>query len=68
VYIPYVKGVSEKFKCIGKHYDIGPSSKLNTVRHSLMKTRPERDPQQMAHCIYSIVNVADAALAKQADI
>jgi hypothetical protein len=33
---------------------LGPSSKLNTLRSSLMKRRSERDPQQMAQCFYSI--------------
>jgi hypothetical protein len=34
-----------------------------------MKTRLERDPQQTAQCVYSIhVNVAEATLAKQADL
>jgi hypothetical protein len=30
VYIPYVKVVSEKLKCIGIRYSIGSSLKLNT--------------------------------------
>jgi hypothetical protein len=31
LYIPYVKGGSEKFKCIGNRYNIRRSSKLNTL-------------------------------------
>jgi hypothetical protein len=55
VFIPYVEGVSEKFKCIGNRYNTGTIFKTeHTLRSSLMKTRLERDPQQMAECIYSI--------------
>jgi hypothetical protein len=49
VYMPYVKGVSEKFKRIGNRYNIRTIFKTkHTLRSSLMKTRPERDPQQTA--------------------
>jgi hypothetical protein len=45
VYIPYVKGVSEKFRRIGNRYSIRTIFKTkHTLRSSLMKTRPERDP------------------------
>jgi hypothetical protein len=55
VYIPYVKGVSEKFKRIGNRYNIRVIFKTkHTLRSSFMKTRPERDPLQTAQCIYSI--------------
>jgi hypothetical protein len=55
VYIPYVKGASEKFKRIGNRYNIRTIFKTkHELRSSLMKTRPERDPQQTARCIYSI--------------
>jgi hypothetical protein len=55
VYIPYVKGVSEKFKQIGNQYNIRTIFKTkHTLRSSLMKTRPERDMQQMAQCVYNI--------------
>jgi hypothetical protein len=55
VYIPYVKGISEKFKRIGNRYNIGTIFKTkHKLRSSLMKTRPERDPQQTARCVYSI--------------
>jgi hypothetical protein len=55
VYIPYVKGVSEKFRRIGNRYNIRTILEIKrTLRSSLMKTRPERDPLQMAQCICSI--------------
>jgi hypothetical protein len=54
VYIPKVKGVSEKFKRIGNRYSRPILKYKHTFRSSLMKTRPERDPQQTAQCIYSI--------------
>jgi hypothetical protein len=52
MYIPYVNGVSEKLKHIGMNITLGRSSKLNTHLGILMKTRPERDLQEMAQCIY----------------
>jgi hypothetical protein len=55
VYIPYVKGVSDKFKRIGNQYNIRTVFKTkHTLRSSLVRTRPKRDPQQTAHCVYSI--------------
>jgi hypothetical protein len=54
VYISYVKGVSEKFKCIGNRHIRTIFRTKHTLRSSLMKTRPERDPLQRAQCIYSI--------------
>jgi hypothetical protein len=55
VYIPYVKTVSEKFKPIGNRYNTRTIFETkHTLRSSLMKTRPERDPLQTAQCIYSI--------------
>jgi predicted GIY-YIG superfamily endonuclease len=55
VYIPYVKGVSEKFKRIGNQYNIRTVFKTEHIlRSSLVRTRPKRDPQQTAHCVYSI--------------
>jgi hypothetical protein len=56
VYIPYVKGVSEKFKGIGNRY-IRTIFKTRHTLSSLMKTRPKRDSLQMAQCIYSIPRV-----------
>jgi hypothetical protein len=55
VSIPYVKGVSEKSKCIGNRYNIRMIFRTkHTLRSSLMKTRLERDLQQMAQCDSSI--------------
>jgi hypothetical protein len=55
VYIPYVKGVSEKFKRIGNQYNTRTFFKTKHIlRSSPMKTRPERNPQHRAQCIYSI--------------
>jgi hypothetical protein len=54
MYIPHVKGVSEKFKYIKNRYNIRMIFKTkHTLRSSLIKTRPERDLQQMAQCICS---------------
>jgi hypothetical protein len=50
-----VKGVSEKFRRIGNRYKIRTIFRNeHTPGRSLMKTRPERDPQQTAQCVYSI--------------
>jgi hypothetical protein len=52
--IPYVKGISEKFKRIGNCYNIRTIFKTkHTLRETLMKTRPMSDSQLTAHCIYS---------------
>jgi hypothetical protein len=55
VVIPYVKGISEKFKRIGNRYNIRTIFKTNhTLRDTLMRTRPMSDPQLTAQCIYNI--------------
>jgi hypothetical protein len=55
VSIPYVKGVSENFKCIGNQYNIRTVFiTKHTLCSSLVRTRPKRDPQQTAHCVCSI--------------
>jgi hypothetical protein len=54
VYIPYVKGASEKFTRIGNGYNIRMIFKTERTLSSLMKTRLERDPQQMSECVCSI--------------
>jgi hypothetical protein len=42
VYVPYVKGVSEKFKLIGNPYNVRTIFKTeHTLKNSLTKTRPE---------------------------
>jgi hypothetical protein len=54
VHIPYVKGVSEKFKNIGNRYNITTIFRTKrTLQSSLMKTRPETDLQQTTQCVYS---------------
>jgi hypothetical protein len=55
MYIPYVKGASELFKCIGNQHNIRTIFRTkHTLQSPLMKTRPERDPQQTAQRVYSI--------------
>jgi hypothetical protein len=55
VYIPYVKGVSEKSKRIRNRLHIRMIFKpKHTLKSSLTKTRPERDPQQTAQYVCSI--------------
>jgi hypothetical protein len=70
VYIPYVKGVSEKFKRIGNRYNIRTIFKTkHKLRSSLMKTRPERELQQTARCVYSIpCECGKVTLVKQEDL
>jgi hypothetical protein len=63
VYIPYVKDVSEKFKHIGNEYNI--RTVFKTKHNSLMRTRPRRDPQQTARCVYSIPCVYDRSYIGQ---
>jgi hypothetical protein len=55
VVIPYVKGISDKFKRIGNRYNIRTIFKTKyTIRNALMRTRHMSDPQLRAHCIYNI--------------
>jgi hypothetical protein len=55
VIIPYVKGISEKFKRIGNRYNIRTVFRTeHSLRSSLMKTRPKRCPLKTAHCLCSI--------------
>jgi hypothetical protein len=50
-----VKDVSEKFKWIGNRYNIKTIfGTKHTFRSLLMRTRPQRNPQQTAQCVYSI--------------
>jgi hypothetical protein len=52
---PCVKGISEKFKCLGNHYNIRTIFITQpTLRGSFLNTRPERNLQQTAHCICGI--------------
>jgi hypothetical protein len=51
----YVNGISERFKRIGNRCNIRKIFKTKRIlRGSLMKTRPERNPQQKAQCVYSV--------------
>jgi hypothetical protein len=52
--IPYVKGISGKFKRIGKRYIRTIFKTKYTLRNTLMRTRPMSDPQLTAHYIYNI--------------
>jgi hypothetical protein len=55
VIIPYVKGISEKFRRIGNSVNVRTIFKTKrTVRGTLMKTGPVRDAQQKKQCVYSI--------------
>jgi hypothetical protein len=55
VYIPYVKGTSEKFKSVGSRYSIKTILKAkHTFSSPLMETRPERFPQQVAQQVHGI--------------
>jgi hypothetical protein len=56
VVIPYVKGISEKFKRIGNKYNIKTIFKTkHTLRNIFIRTKPDTKSQlQIRHCIYSI--------------
>jgi hypothetical protein len=70
VYIPYVKGISEKFRCIGNRYNIRTIFKTkHKLRSSLIKPgqREIHNRQQGASTAF-LVNVAEVTLVKQADL
>jgi hypothetical protein len=55
VNMPYIKGISEKFRRIGEWYNIKTLFKTRqTLRSMLIRTRPNREVQDMRQCIYSI--------------
>jgi hypothetical protein len=55
VIIPYVRGISEKFRRIGNRFNVRTIFKTkHTLRGTLMKTGPVRDAQQTKQCVYSI--------------
>jgi hypothetical protein len=55
VIIPYVKGISEKFRRIGNCFNLRTIFKTkHTLRGTLMETGLVRDAQQMKQCVYSI--------------
>jgi hypothetical protein len=62
MFISYMKGISEKFKCIGKHYNIRTLFKTKcTLKCSHVKTRPEMNPQQKPFCTYRIPCICGAS-------
>jgi hypothetical protein len=67
---PYMKAVSEKYKRIANTYNIRKIfNTKHTLRSTLIKMGPERDPQQRhSASIAFLVNVTEATLAKQADL
>jgi predicted GIY-YIG superfamily endonuclease len=55
MFIPYVKGVSEKMKRIAERYNIRTVFQTkHTLRSMLVKTTPKRELQRMTHCVYNI--------------
>jgi hypothetical protein len=65
-----VRDISEKFKCMGNHYNVKTVFKTrHTLKYVIMSTRSEKAVlQQMTHCIIAFaVNVGEAVLGKQAD-
>jgi hypothetical protein len=55
VVIPYVKGISEKFRCIKNRFNLRIIFKTkHTLRGILMKTGLVRVAQQKKQCAYSI--------------
>jgi hypothetical protein len=55
VFIPYVKGVSEKFEWFSNQYNIKTIFKTEHIsRNSLMRTTPERKLLQTVNCVYNI--------------
>jgi hypothetical protein len=66
VYIPYVKSVSEKFKHKGIDITLGQSSNLNTLLRRPGQT--ESHNRWHGASIAFLVNMAEATLAKEADL
>lgn len=53
--IPYMKGISEQLKRIGKKYKIRTAFKtINTLRSLLTHTKPKNKIQDSKNCIYKI--------------
>src|SRR5436190_22366147 len=53
--IPYVQGISEKISRIGRKYNIKTAFRThNTLRQSLVKTKPKSSVQESKNCVYSI--------------
>jgi hypothetical protein len=55
VIIPYIKGISEEFRCTVNHFNLRIIFKTKcTLCGTLMKTGPVKDAQQIKQCAYSI--------------
>jgi predicted GIY-YIG superfamily endonuclease/uncharacterized protein (UPF0335 family) len=53
--IPYVPGLSEKIRRVGRKFNIRTAFKTqNTLRQSLVKTKPRNGTQESKNCVYSI--------------
>jgi hypothetical protein len=70
VIIPYVKGISGKFRRIGNRFKLRIIFKTKyTTRGILMKTGPVRDPSRRSSLCTAIhAIVADVTSVKQADL
>jgi hypothetical protein len=55
VIIPYFKGISEKFRHIGKRFNVRTIFRTKHTLHvTLMKIGPVRDAQQLKQCVCNI--------------
>jgi hypothetical protein len=55
IHIPYIKGISEKFRRIGNQYKVKTIFKTrNSLRSLLTKTKPYQDSNLTAQCVQSI--------------
>jgi hypothetical protein len=55
VIIPYVRVISEKFRCVGNRFNVRTIFKTkHTLCGTLMETGPVGDVQQLKQCVYSI--------------
>jgi hypothetical protein len=60
VIIPYVKGISEKFRRIGKSFNVKTILKAKDTFHgTIMKSGPVRYAQQTKQCVYNIPRECD---------
>jgi hypothetical protein len=68
--IPYVKGISKKFRRIGNRFNLRTIFKTKHTLHvTLMNTGPVRDAQQTKQCVYSIpCDCGNVILVKLADL
>jgi len=53
--IPYIRDVSEKFKCIAKRYNIKTVFTSHTLRDSFKRTGPISASQDTRNCLYCIL-------------